>query len=244
MGQRAWAHYLAGMHPARRTHGFRESVIRGMTRLAREHNAINLAQGFPNFPAPELLKEAAAEAIRDDINQYAITWGAQRLRDALARKYRNGMAYGRPRAGDHGHLRRHRGDDRHTARGRESGRRGDRVRAVLRELRPRRDPLRRPPGVRAARSPASRSISTGSPPPFRRAPAPSSSTRRAIPPAGCSRARARGDPRSLRAARLPRGHGRDLRAHPSTRARTSRSPRCRACASARSRSAAPRRRSA
>jgi aminotransferase len=74
---------------ARRTHGFRESVIRGMTRLAREHHSINLAQGFPNFPAPELLKEAAVRAIHDDINQYAITWGAQRLRDALARKYQS-----------------------------------------------------------------------------------------------------------------------------------------------------------
>jgi aminotransferase len=73
--------------PARRTHGFRESVIRGMTRLAREHRSINLAQGFPNFPAPDLLKEAAVRAIHDDINQYAITWGAQRLREALARKY-------------------------------------------------------------------------------------------------------------------------------------------------------------
>jgi aspartate/methionine/tyrosine aminotransferase len=75
------------MHTARRTHGFTESVIRGMTRIANEHGAINLAQGFPNFPAPEVLKEAAIRAIRDDINQYAITWGAKRLRDALARKY-------------------------------------------------------------------------------------------------------------------------------------------------------------
>jgi aminotransferase len=75
------------MHTARRTHGFTESVIRGMTRLAAEHDAINLAQGFPNFPCPEVLKEAAARAIRDDVNQYAITWGAKRLRDALARKY-------------------------------------------------------------------------------------------------------------------------------------------------------------
>jgi aspartate/methionine/tyrosine aminotransferase len=75
------------MHTARRTHGFTESVIRGMTRLANEHGAINLAQGFPNFPAPAALKEAAARAIRDDVNQYAITWGAKRLRDALARKY-------------------------------------------------------------------------------------------------------------------------------------------------------------
>src|SRR5881396_400185 len=75
------------MHTARRTHGFTESVIRGMTRLANEHGAINLAQGFPNFSAPDALKDAAARAIRDDINQYAITWGAKRLRDALARKY-------------------------------------------------------------------------------------------------------------------------------------------------------------
>jgi aminotransferase len=59
-----------------------------MTRLAREYRSINLAQGFPNFPAPELLKDAAARAIHDDINQYAITWGAQRLREALAEKYR------------------------------------------------------------------------------------------------------------------------------------------------------------
>ena len=75
------------MTTARRTHGFRESVIRGMSRLAREHRSINLAQGFPNFAAPELLKEAAARAIHDDINQYAITWGAQSLREAIARTY-------------------------------------------------------------------------------------------------------------------------------------------------------------
>jgi aspartate/methionine/tyrosine aminotransferase len=77
---------------ARRTHTFTESVIREMTRVAREHDAINLAQGFPDFPAPELLKEAACKAVRDDVNQYAITWGAPRLREALVRKYRR--AYG------------------------------------------------------------------------------------------------------------------------------------------------------
>ena len=53
-----------------------------MTRLATEHDAINLAQGFPNFPCPEVLKEAAAQAIRADINQYAVTWGARPLREA------------------------------------------------------------------------------------------------------------------------------------------------------------------
>ncbi|HSM37657.1 MAG TPA: aminotransferase class I/II-fold pyridoxal phosphate-dependent enzyme [Longimicrobiales bacterium] len=70
-----------------RTHGFTESVIREMTRVAREYDAINLAQGFPDFPAPDLLKEAACEAIAADINQYAITWGAPRLRRALAERY-------------------------------------------------------------------------------------------------------------------------------------------------------------
>jgi aminotransferase len=58
-----------------------------MTRLAREHDSLNLAQGFPNFPAPELLKQAAIRAIGADINQYAITWGAHRLRHVLAQTY-------------------------------------------------------------------------------------------------------------------------------------------------------------
>jgi aminotransferase len=75
------------MRTARRTHSFTESVIRGMTRLAMQHDAINLAQGFPNFAAPEVLKEAAMQAIRDDINQYSVTWGTRRLRQALVRKY-------------------------------------------------------------------------------------------------------------------------------------------------------------
>jgi aspartate/methionine/tyrosine aminotransferase len=75
------------MHTSQRTQLFTESVIREMTRVAQEHEAINLAQGFPNFPAPDLLKEAAARAIHSDINQYAITWGGKRLRDAVAVKY-------------------------------------------------------------------------------------------------------------------------------------------------------------
>jgi aminotransferase len=78
---------MADAPTARRTHSFTESVIRAMTRLAAQHDAINLSQGFPNFPAPEVIKEAAVDAIRRDVNQYAITWGAQRLRHALARKY-------------------------------------------------------------------------------------------------------------------------------------------------------------
>lgn len=58
-----------------------------MTRVARAHDAINLAQGFPDFPAPALLKDAACEAIQNDINQYAITWGTPSLRDALVQRY-------------------------------------------------------------------------------------------------------------------------------------------------------------
>jgi aspartate/methionine/tyrosine aminotransferase len=72
---------------ARRTHGFTESVIREMTRIATEHGALNLAQGFPDFAAPDVLKEAACAALRADVNQYAVTWGAPRLRRALAAKY-------------------------------------------------------------------------------------------------------------------------------------------------------------
>jgi len=66
---------------------FTESVIREMTRLAMRHGAVNLAQGFPDFPAPSEIKEAARQAITDDINQYAITWGAKALRDAVAEKF-------------------------------------------------------------------------------------------------------------------------------------------------------------
>ena len=65
---------------------FTESVIREMTRLCHQHGGVNLAQGFPDFPAPEAIKEEAARAIRADVNQYAITWGAKRLRDALVAK--------------------------------------------------------------------------------------------------------------------------------------------------------------
>src|SRR6266852_2280107 len=65
---------------------FTESVIREMTHLAMEHDAINLSQGYPDFPAPDVLKKAAADAIFADVNQYAITWGAKNFRDALVYK--------------------------------------------------------------------------------------------------------------------------------------------------------------
>ena len=66
---------------------FTESVIREMTRLAMRYGAVNLAQGFPDFPAPAEIKRAAQEAIAADINQYAITWGAKPLREAIAEKF-------------------------------------------------------------------------------------------------------------------------------------------------------------
>jgi len=80
---------VARQRVAQRTVGFTESVIREMTRLNAIHGGINLAQGFPNFPAPPQVKEAAKRAIDADINQYAITWGSKSLRDALARTYRD-----------------------------------------------------------------------------------------------------------------------------------------------------------
>src|SRR5260221_7689943 len=76
------------MLAARRTSSFTESVIREMTRIAQQHEAVNLAQGFPDFPMPEPMKEAACAAIHGDINQYAVTWGSSALRIAIAEKYR------------------------------------------------------------------------------------------------------------------------------------------------------------
>jgi aspartate/methionine/tyrosine aminotransferase len=69
-----------------RAASFTESVIREMTRLAMAHDAVNLAQGFPDFACPPELKEAAKAAIDADINQYAITWGARDFREAIAAK--------------------------------------------------------------------------------------------------------------------------------------------------------------
>jgi aspartate/methionine/tyrosine aminotransferase len=65
---------------------FTESVIREMTRQAMLYGAVNLAQGFPDFPAPAEIKQAAQQAVAADVNQYAITWGAKNLRNAIARQ--------------------------------------------------------------------------------------------------------------------------------------------------------------
>jgi aspartate/methionine/tyrosine aminotransferase len=66
---------------------FTESVIREMTRLNDLHGGVNLSQGFPDFSAPAAIKDAACEAIQADINQYAVTWGARPLREAVAREF-------------------------------------------------------------------------------------------------------------------------------------------------------------
>jgi len=71
---------------SKKASSFTESVIREMSRQAILHGAINLSQGFPDFPAPADIKRAACEAIEADINQYAVTWGAKRFRDAIAAK--------------------------------------------------------------------------------------------------------------------------------------------------------------
>jgi len=72
---------------AQRTQGFTESVIREMTRLCTRYGAVNLSQGFPDFPASAPVKDAACAAIQSDLNQYAITWGAPEMRHAVAREF-------------------------------------------------------------------------------------------------------------------------------------------------------------
>ncbi len=77
---------------------FTESVIREMTRLNEMYGGVNLSQGFPDFPAPAAIKEAACAAINADINQYAVTWGARPLREAVAREFTR--RYGLPIVAD------------------------------------------------------------------------------------------------------------------------------------------------
>src|SRR4249920_1709115 len=71
---------------------FTESVIREMTRLNQMYGGVNLSQGFPDFPAPQVVKDAACAAIQADVNQYAVTWGTRSLREAIAREF--GRRYG------------------------------------------------------------------------------------------------------------------------------------------------------
>jgi len=72
---------------SKRVQGFTESVIREMTRVSAQYGGVNLAQGFPNFPPPRVLVEAAHRALDGDCHQYAITWGARNLREAIAQKF-------------------------------------------------------------------------------------------------------------------------------------------------------------
>ena len=74
---------------ATRLNGMRESVIREMTRRAMAHGAINLAQGFPDFPPPIEILDAARQALNDGHNQYTITWGLRELRDRISAKMQN-----------------------------------------------------------------------------------------------------------------------------------------------------------
>ena len=78
---------MSRVAPSNKAERFTESVIREMTRLAHQHDAVNLSQGFPDFPAPAAIKEAACAAIRADVNQYAVTWGTRSLREAIAAQF-------------------------------------------------------------------------------------------------------------------------------------------------------------
>ena len=105
------------LHASAKASSFTESVIRDMTRLANLHGAINLGQGFPDFAAPRALKDAAAQAIADDHNQYPITWGVPAFREAIAVEVPARLRHdGRSRDRDLRHVRFHRGDDRDDAR--------------------------------------------------------------------------------------------------------------------------------
>jgi aspartate/methionine/tyrosine aminotransferase len=79
---------MASVHVSAKAASFTESVIREMTRLALENDAINLAQGFPDFAAPQEVKDAAGRAVQADVNQYSVTWGSPTLRRAIAGKYK------------------------------------------------------------------------------------------------------------------------------------------------------------
>jgi len=78
---------VSRLQPSLKASSFTESVIREMTRLANLHGAVNLGQGFPDFPAPDEVKEAARRAIAEDHNQYPITWGVPAFREAIATHY-------------------------------------------------------------------------------------------------------------------------------------------------------------
>jgi aminotransferase len=85
---------MSKLKGSRKATQFTESVIREMTRLNQLHGGVNLSQGFPDFPAPAMVKDAACAAIQADVNQYAVTWGTRSLREAIAQEFgrRHGVA--------------------------------------------------------------------------------------------------------------------------------------------------------
>ncbi|MBA3691825.1 MAG: aminotransferase class I/II-fold pyridoxal phosphate-dependent enzyme [Actinobacteria bacterium] len=85
---------MSNLRASAKASSFTESVIREMTRLANLHGAVNLGQGFPDFPAPREVKDAAARAIAEDHNQYPVTWGLPAFREAIAARY--AQVYGMP----------------------------------------------------------------------------------------------------------------------------------------------------
>src|SRR5689334_904084 len=89
---------MSKLSGSRKATQFTESVIREMTRLNQQYGGVNLSQGFPDFAAPDAVKRAACEAILNDVNQYAVTWGARNLREAVAREF--SRRYGVPVVAD------------------------------------------------------------------------------------------------------------------------------------------------
>src|SRR5262245_61435036 len=78
---------LSKIRGSRRLSTFSDSIFPEMTRLAELHAAVNLSQGFPDFPAPDPIKQAACEAILGDVNQYSISYGSSALRQAIADQF-------------------------------------------------------------------------------------------------------------------------------------------------------------
>ena len=71
---------------SKRTETFTDSVIRRMTRVSLQYDAVNLSQGFPDFDPPKEILDRLAEVTKEDFHQYSITWGSQNFREALAKK--------------------------------------------------------------------------------------------------------------------------------------------------------------
>ena len=90
-----------------RTAGFTDSVIRRMTRVSMQYDAVNLSQGFPDFEPPKELLDRLAQVAYEDYHQYSITWGSQNFREALAAK----QTYFMGRRIDRHPLRQHGGHD-------------------------------------------------------------------------------------------------------------------------------------